>query len=234
MRRSRRYRSDRSRLNIDLGFEGAVNGTLVRDLEQLLPLIRLELSYQVNLALDSVDLAFLCFAVPAIRRVNFRMTKINGHALERPLFRSCVPRYGHRRARTQRGEKQIIGSRPAILSADFDWFICGQPMRTDNDLLGEPRGITAHNNIRGIHARTLPSSRPAASRVADILNSLLRPQRNHRIHAGGAAGGDEARYRRYQGEQAGDDQVDKWIQRFDLEQDGFKRLSGEYPEEQGG
>jgi hypothetical protein len=37
-------------------------------------------------------------------------------------------------------------------------------MWTHNDFLGEPRGVAAYNYIRGSHARTLPLSRPAASR----------------------------------------------------------------------
>ena len=45
---------------------------------------------------------------------------------------------------------------------------------------------------------------------------LFRPQRDHRIHAGGAAGGDEAGDRGDQGKQAGDDQVYKRVERFDL------------------
>gem|GEM_PF-3631548 len=53
---------------------------------------------------------------------------------------------------------------------------------------------------------------------------LLCPQRDHRIHAGGAAGGDEAGDGGDQSEQAGDDQINKWIERFDLEQNGLKRL----------
>src|SRR5450432_239190 len=92
--------SDRFRLNINLGFERAVNGTLVRDLEQLFLLFRIQLPHEMNVALNSVDFAFLGFAVPAIRRVNLRMTKIHGHTFKWPLLRSRVPGHGHRRAGT--------------------------------------------------------------------------------------------------------------------------------------
>jgi hypothetical protein len=37
-------------------------------------------------------------------------------------------------------------------------------MWTDNDFLGERRSVAAYDYIRGVHARTLPLSRPAASR----------------------------------------------------------------------
>jgi len=69
-RLSKAQRSDRFRLNIDLGIESAVHGTLVRYLQKLLPLSLVERSFEMNVAFDSVDLAFLCFAVPTIRRVN--------------------------------------------------------------------------------------------------------------------------------------------------------------------
>src|ERR1700682_4401821 len=100
-------RSDRLRLNINLGAEGAVNGTLVRNLEKPLLLFRVELSHEVNVTLNSVDLAFLCFAVPTIRGVDLRMTKIHGHTFKRPLFCSSVQRHRHRRAGTERSKKQI-------------------------------------------------------------------------------------------------------------------------------
>jgi hypothetical protein len=148
-----------------------VNGTFVRNLEKPLLLFRLELSHEVNVALNSVDLAFLCFAVPTIRGVDLRMTKIHGHTFKRPLLRSRVHGHGHRRAGTERGKKQIVGRRAGIFPAGLDWFVCGQPMWTDNDLLGEPRRVAAYNYIRGSHARMLPSSRPAASRVAEIFDS---------------------------------------------------------------
>jgi hypothetical protein len=156
-------RSDRSRLNINLGWEGAVNGTLVRYLEQPFSLFWIEVSHELNLALDAIDLACLGFAVPAIRRVDLRMAKIHDHTFERPLFRARVKGYRHRRAGTERCEKQIVGSRSSVFPAKFYWFIRGQPMWTDNDLLGEPRGVAAYDYIRGIHAPTLPLSRPAAS-----------------------------------------------------------------------
>lgn len=143
-----------------------MNGTLVRNLEQPFPLFRVEVSHELNLALDSIDLAFLGFAVPAIRRVNFCMAKSHGHTLERPLLRSRVKGYRHRRARTQRCEKQIVRSRSGICSAELDWLVRGQPVGPNNDFLGEPRGVAVHDYICDIHAQTLPLSRPAASRLA--------------------------------------------------------------------
>ena len=78
--------SDRSRLNINLRFECAVNGAFVRDFEQPRPLFRIECPGEVNLPLDPVDLAFLRLAIPAIRRVDLRMSKIHRHTFERPFF----------------------------------------------------------------------------------------------------------------------------------------------------
>ena len=143
-----------------------MNRALARNLEQPLLLFRVELSHQVNVALNSVDLAFPSFAVLTIRGVALRMTKIHGHTFKRPLLRSRVHGHGHRRAGTERGEKQIIGRRPGIFPADLDWFVRGQPMWTGNDLLGKPRGVAAYDYIRA-----LPSSQPVASRGADIFNS---------------------------------------------------------------
>jgi len=160
---ARMVRSDRSRLNINLGFEGAVNGTLVRDLEQPFPLFRIEVSHELNLALDAIDFAFLGFAVPAIRRVNLGMAKVYDHTFERPFFRARVKGYRHRCAGTERCEKQIVGPWSGIFPAKFYWFVRGQPMWSGNDFLGEPRGLAPYDYIRGIHAPTLPLSRPAAS-----------------------------------------------------------------------
>ncbi len=126
-----------------------MNRTLVRDLEQPFLLFRVEVSHEMNLALDPVDLAFLRFAIPAIRRVNLRMSKIHRHTFERPLLGPRVHRHRHRRAGTERREKQIVGRRPRIFPADLDRFVRGQPMWTDNDLLREPRGIASYNYIRG-------------------------------------------------------------------------------------
>jgi len=129
-----------------------MNGTLVRNLEQPFLLFRVELPHEVNLALDPVDFAFLRLAIPAIRRVNFRMTKIHRHALEWPLLRSRIQRNRHRCARTERGQQQIVRRRPRIFPAHLDWFIRRQPMRANNDLLGEPRGDAANDYIRAAHA----------------------------------------------------------------------------------
>jgi len=150
-----------------------VNGTFIRDLEEFLLLFFVEISRQMNLALDSIDLAFLRFAVPAIRRVNLRVAKIHRHTLERPLLRPRVPRDGHRRAGTQGGEKQIIGRRPGIFPADFDWLVRAEPMRTDNDLLGKSRRVAAYDYIRGIHASRL---RPVSITRQPRCRSAARPK----------------------------------------------------------
>jgi hypothetical protein len=132
-----------------------VNRALVRDLEQPLLLIRVEISYQVNLALDPIDLALLGFAIPAIDRVNLRMSKIHRYAFERPLLRPRVQGYRHRRAGTECREKQIVRSWPGILPSKLDRLVCGQPMWTNNDFLGKSSGVAAHNYIGGTHAFSL-------------------------------------------------------------------------------
>src|SRR5207247_10691033 len=140
-------RSDRFSLNVNLGAKGAVHGAFVRNLEKLFPLFLIERTHEMNLAFNSVDLAFFCFAVPAIRRVDLRMSEIHGDPLERPFLRSRVKGYRHRRTGTERGQEQIVGRKSGISSADLNWFVCGQPMWTDDDLLGETRGGRAYHDI---------------------------------------------------------------------------------------
>src|SRR5436190_15496764 len=82
--------------------------------------------------------------------------------------------------------------------------------------------------------RSLREMGRTKARPSEKMFYLLRPQRFHRIHAGSAASGDKAGHCGYQSEQAGDGQVNSWIERLDLEQDVLKRGRGQHAEEQSG
>lgn len=106
----------------------------------LLKLFRVELTDEMDVAFNPVDLAFPGFAVPAIRRMNLGMSKIHGDSPEGPFLRSRVQDHRHRRAGTERGDNQIIR---------------GQPMRTGNNLLGEPRRFATDDYIRGTNVTSV-------------------------------------------------------------------------------
>jgi hypothetical protein len=61
-----------------------MNGTSIRNLHKLGPLVVSKRPGKVNLALDSVDLSFFGLAFSAVDRVNFRVIQGNGHVLEWP------------------------------------------------------------------------------------------------------------------------------------------------------
>lgn len=60
------------------------------------------------------------------------------------------------------------------------------------------------------------------------IRRLLGSQCQHWIHAGGAAGGDEAGNRGDQGEKAGDRQVYGWIERLHLNREVLQRRGPHY------
>src|SRR3977135_570697 len=68
--------------------------------------------------------------------------------------------------------------------------------------------------------------------VGDDENVLLGAQRDHWIHPRGAASRNETRRGSNDGEQTRDKEVDRRIERIDLEQDVAKRRGGDDAEEQ--
>ena len=127
---------------------------LVRNLEQPLALFRVEVSHEVNVALNSIDLAFLCLAVLTILGVNFKTMMIHGHTfLEQSFFvlayqDTVIDVHG-----TECGEKQgSTGRRPCIFPPSSTGSVRGfNLMRTDT-ISGETRGVAAYDYIRGSHA----------------------------------------------------------------------------------
>ena len=72
-----------------------MNGTSVRNLHKLGPLLISKRPSEVNLPLDSVDLTFFGLAFSAVDRVNFRVVQGNGHALEWPSSSAGIKRDRH-------------------------------------------------------------------------------------------------------------------------------------------
>ena len=93
--RSDRPQLYRARLDIDFGGKRLMNGTSVRNLHKLGPLLISKRPSEVNLPLDSVDLTFFDLAFSAVDRVNFRVVQGNGHALEWPSSSAGIKRDRH-------------------------------------------------------------------------------------------------------------------------------------------
>ena len=72
-----------------------MNGTSVRNLHKLGPLLVRKRSGKVNLALDPVDFSFFGLALSAVDSVNFRVIEGNGHALEWPASSAGIKRDRH-------------------------------------------------------------------------------------------------------------------------------------------
>ena len=72
-----------------------MNGTPVRNLHKLGPLLVTKRPGKVNLPLDSVDLTFFGLAFSAVNRVNFRVVQGNGYAFEWPSSSAGIKRDRH-------------------------------------------------------------------------------------------------------------------------------------------
>jgi len=66
---------NRTSFDINFGRECLVNRTLVRDLHQSRALFVGEPTVEMNFQFNSIDSAFLSFAIITIARVDFEMTK---------------------------------------------------------------------------------------------------------------------------------------------------------------
>lgn len=91
-----------------------MNRAFVRDFEESRALLFLQWADELDLQLDAVESPVGRFARLAVGGVDPRMTELHGHSLERPLLASGVHRNRHRRARSEGGEKEVVGGRPGV------------------------------------------------------------------------------------------------------------------------
>ncbi|MCI0732279.1 MAG: hypothetical protein L0Y38_00470 [Methylococcaceae bacterium] len=69
--------------HLDFGTERTVDRTVVGDLQQACAFLVAQIAFERDLADDFVDLAFLCFTVRAVLRMDFTMRKPHPYARER-------------------------------------------------------------------------------------------------------------------------------------------------------
>jgi hypothetical protein len=123
-----------------------MDGALVSNFQQFGSLLVRQRPAKVNIAFDTVEHAFFGFAFGAIGGVDFRVSQMDRHFLERPSFAASVHRHGHRCTCTQSGEQQIVGRRSRIGAAGRYGFIRMETMRARVNFLRESGGVAAHNH----------------------------------------------------------------------------------------
>src|SRR5439155_12067230 len=90
-----------------------------------------------NVAIDTVEHAFLGLTVETILGMDPVVRQPHRHALERQLLAFGIEPQRHRRAGTEAREQQIVRAWPRIESADLDWFVGKESVRPTHDLLLE-------------------------------------------------------------------------------------------------
>jgi len=109
--------------DLDLVGQRAMDGALLCNLEQLISLRFVQCSDQFDAAQNAIDLRLWVITVDAVIGVNPFMSKPHDYLVKRPFFpgREYIDR--HRGATTERHQKQLVGARPGIASADRDGLV---------------------------------------------------------------------------------------------------------------
>src|SRR5690606_39230933 len=122
---------------VDLGGERPMHRAFVRDLEEAGELLVAQLSLELEIPFDAIQLTGLRFTLRAVDRVNFRVPQPDRHCFERPPLASSVERHGHRRAGAEGGEQEVVGGRSRLGSAELHGLVGDQAVTADGDLLDE-------------------------------------------------------------------------------------------------
>src|SRR3954463_11847814 len=85
-----------------------MNRTMLSDLEQPASLRIIKVPGQFDLAIDTVNKAFLRFAFHTIFSVNAEMLHSHGHASQIPLFTLRIQAQRHGRAGAERREQEFV------------------------------------------------------------------------------------------------------------------------------
>src|SRR5215469_7221715 len=101
-----------------------MNRTFLGDREQSLPLLLRKLTDEPNLDLDTIDQTVLGSAFGRVFRVHLCMRQVDANTLTRPALARRVHAQRDRYAGSQRSQKELVRTRPAILASGTEGFIC--------------------------------------------------------------------------------------------------------------
>jgi len=124
-----------------------MNGGLVCNLEQALPLFRSERSPKSDIAVDLVNDCLARVAICAVSGVNLGMAQPDSHLAQWPPFSARVHRHRDGRARAKRGEQKFVRPRTGTHPARRDRFIGRELVRTGKNLLRECDSIAVNDDF---------------------------------------------------------------------------------------
>jgi len=126
-----------ARLDHDLGPERAVDGAVIRDLQESMALLLRKRAAEVDLTLDPIETSRLVLALFAVSCMDLPVAKADGDALQRPIFPSRVHRERDRRAGAERRKQEVVRRGPAVRPSIRHRLVAEESMRSDRDLLCE-------------------------------------------------------------------------------------------------
>jgi len=132
---------------IYVGRERSVDGALISELKQPALLFICERASELNVSVDAIEQSLLCVAVAAIPRMLSRVVQGDGDGVERPTFFAGVHGQRHRGAGPKRSKQKVIRPRPGIGSSNLERFVSDELVSPGGDILGEPRRVSAHDDI---------------------------------------------------------------------------------------
>jgi hypothetical protein len=98
--------------------------TFLGDRKQSLPLLVRELTDEPNLDLDTIDQSILASTCSGVIRVHLWKRQVDANTLQRPTLARRVHAQGDRFAGSQRSQKELVRTRPAILASGSAGFVC--------------------------------------------------------------------------------------------------------------
>ena len=115
--------------NASLRRQRSVHRTLVCDIHKFLPLLRVERSFDRDLALNLIEHAGFGFALSAILGMNLAMPQYYGYAIKRQRLPLGIQSQSDRGTGAERCKQEIVRSGSGIFAADRDRLVGYQPMR---------------------------------------------------------------------------------------------------------
>src|SRR5579864_7793437 len=117
------------------------------DLKQCGLLLLGQWSGKVDVSLNSIEHSLSRLTRGAVAGVNLGVSQMDGNFLKGPTFSSSVHAHGHRSARAQRGEQQIVRRRSRVRAARGQWFIRDEATRARDNFLRESGGAASDHYI---------------------------------------------------------------------------------------
>jgi hypothetical protein len=112
--------------------------TLVRDFQEPLTLLIGQIAHQHDLPLDLINQSFFDFAAEAILGMDLPMHQSDSYVFQGPSFPVGIDTQSNASARTERCDEEFVWIRTGIAAANFNRFVCLEPMSTDRDVLQIP------------------------------------------------------------------------------------------------